>query len=82
MVVNNWTVCVEAVTLSCGCVALTGEQVSDLFDEVAQLLIALLHSLSAVVGFDQHLQRVSLGLICPVVGLPHLPTHTHTRQKG
>lgn len=54
------------------CGVLTGEEVSYLFDEVAELLVALLHPHFALVGFGQHLQRVRLGLVCADIGLPHL----------
>lgn len=54
------------------CVKLTGEQVSYLFDEVAELLVALLHSLFAPVGFYQHLHSVHFGLVGAVVGFPNL----------
>lgn len=62
-----------AVTVSV-CGVLTGQQVSYLLDEVAQLVVALLHPLFAPVGFDQHLHSVHLGRVCTVVGLPHLTT--------
>lgn len=60
------------------CDLLTGEQVSYIFDEVAELLVALLHPLFAAVGFDQHLHSVRLGLVSAVVGLPHLTTNKIT----
>lgn len=44
-------------------------------DEVAELLVALLHSLFAAVGFDQHLQSIGLRLFCPNVGFPNLSTN-------
>lgn len=60
----------------CECVclsrALTGEEVSYLFDEVAELLVALLHSLFALVGLEQDLLSVHFGLVCANFGLPHL----------
>ena len=55
---------------------LTGEQVSYVLDEFAQLLVALLHSLFALVGFDQNLQSVHLRLVGSVVGFPHLTPQT------
>lgn len=51
---------------------LTGEQVSYLFDEVTELCIVLLYSLFAAVGLYQQLHGVRLGLICTLLGLPHL----------
>ena len=55
-------------------IVLTVEEVSYLFDEVAELLVTLLHPLSALVGFDQHLLSVHLGLVCTDTGFPHLNT--------
>lgn len=51
---------------------LTHEKISNLPDEVAELLVALLHSLFALVGFDQHLQSVRFGFVCSDVRFPHL----------
>lgn len=51
---------------------LTHEKISNLPDEVAELLVALLHCLFALVGFDQHLQSVRFGFVCSDVRFPHL----------
>lgn len=71
--------CLQLLSSVCVCGELTGQQVSDLLDEVAQLVVALLHPLFALVGFDQHLHSVHLGRVCTVVGLPHLTTNIRQR---
>lgn len=56
-------------------VALTHQKVSYFLDEVAELLVALLHSLFAAIGFDQHVQSIRLDLVRPDICFPNLYTN-------
>ena len=50
----------------------TGEEVSDLLDEGAQLLVAAVHALLGLVGLLQDVLSTQLGLVCLQLGLRHL----------
>ena len=50
----------------------TGEEVSDLLDEGAQLLVAAVHALLGLVGLLQDVLSAQFGLVCFQLGLRHL----------
>lgn len=59
----------------------TCEEVSDLSDEAAQLLVALVHTLLGTVGLQQHVLGTQLSLIRLHLGLRHLITHRQVRNQ-
>lgn len=44
---------------------LTGQKVSDLLDQISQILIALVHFFFGSIGFQQDILSILFGLICP-----------------
>ena len=56
----------------------TGEEVSDLLDEGAQLFVAPVHPLLGLVGLLQDILSAQLGLVCLQLGLRHLDMNRTT----
>lgn len=44
---------------------LTHQKVSDLLDQVSQVLVALVHFFFGSIGFQQNILRILFCLICP-----------------
>lgn len=59
----------------------TGEEVSDLFDEPAQLLVAVIHTLLGLIGLLQHLLSIQLGFICFYFCFRHLNIQQQVNYK-